>query len=213
MLNDYLNACPLVAILRGVTPEAAVAVAGELIEAGFSIVEVPLNSPDACVSIAALCERFGDSALIGAGTVTDCAQVDRVVEAGGRLIVSPNCDPQVIRHSKALGAASAPGCSTPSEAFAAAQAGADAIKLFPAEMIPPAAIRALRTVLPPLPLLAVGGICAGNMRDYLQAGASGFGLGASLYRADKSSIEIRHSAEQLMAALRAAQTSLASISL
>lgn len=204
MLTDYLDTCPLVAILRGLVPDSAVPVATQLLDAGFTIVEVPLNSPDPYRSIAAIAEYAGDRALIGAGTVTSCEQVERVAEAGGKIIVSPNCNPEVIRHSKRLGLISAPGCCTPSEAFAAIEAGADAVKLFPAEIIPPAAVRAMRAVLPPVPLLAVGGIGAGNLGEYLKAGVDGFGIGSSLFRADKSLQEIRRSADEILGAFRAA---------
>lgn len=205
MLKPYLDHCPLVAILRGLAPDNAVAVADKLLFAGFSVIEVPLNSPDPYDSIAAISQHCGDRALIGAGTVTTCEQVAQVAEAGGKIIVSPNCNPEVIRFSKQCGLVSAPGCGTPSEAFAAIDAGADAIKLFPAEMIPPAAVKAMRAVLPSLPLLAVGGINADNMKEYLDAGVDGFGIGSSLFRPDKSLEEIGRSADSIISTLRNVQ--------
>lgn len=201
MLHHYLEGCPLVAILRGITPDEVIAVGEALIDCGFTIIEVPLNSPDALDSIRALSARFGRRALIGAGTVTSAVQVDAVADAGGRLIVSPNCDTDVIQRSKALHLVSLPGCCTPSEAFAALAAGADAIKLFPATMIPPAAVSALRTVLPSTPLLAVGGIDSADFATYLAAGADGFGTGGSLYRPGRSAAEVRARAEAMVRAL------------
>jgi 2-dehydro-3-deoxyphosphogalactonate aldolase len=204
VLKTFLDICPLIAILRGLTPSNAAAVAECLLGAGFTVMEVPLNSPNPYESIATISKYCGELALVGAGTVTSCEQVEQVAEAGGKIIVSPNCNTEVIRHSKRLGLISAPGCCTPSEAFAAIEAGADAIKLFPAEMIPPAAIKAMRAMLP-LPLLAVGGINAGNMGEYLRAGVDGFGIGSSLFRADKSLGDTRRSAETIVSALRAIQ--------
>lgn len=206
MLKAYLDRCPLIAILRGLPPGSALAVAEQLLVAGFAVIEVPLNSPDPYDSIAAISQYCGDRALVGAGTVTTREQVERVAAAGGRIIVSPNCNPEVIHHSRQEGLISAPGCCTPSEAFAAIEAGADAIKLFPAEMIPPSVVRAMRAVLPSLPLLAVGGINADNMRAYLDAGVDGFGIGSSLFRADKSPHEIRSSADAIVRALRRVQS-------
>jgi 2-dehydro-3-deoxyphosphogalactonate aldolase len=198
MLNTYLQQCPLIAILRGLAPQAAADVAAVLIDAGFAMVEVPLNSPDACQSIQAISARFGHRALIGAGTVTRIEQVEQVAQAGGKIIVSPNCDIRVIERSKKLGLISLPGCCTPSEIYTALDAGADAIKLFPATLIPPAAVAAMRAALPAVPLLAVGGIGSENFADYLRAGVAGFGLGSSLFRPQMSLAEIRENAEHFI---------------
>ena len=182
-LNAWLAACPLVAILRGVKPDEVVDVGGALFGAGIRIIEVPLNSPDPFASIALLSGRFGDSALIGAGTVTEVAQVERIADAGGRLVVMPHSDRAVVEAAKARGLIALPGFATPTEAFAMIDAGADGLKLFPAEGNPPAVLRAMRAVLPKsVPVLPVGSITPDNMAAYRQAGAAGFGLGSALYR-------------------------------
>ncbi len=202
-LADALAQCPLIAILRGVEPEEVIEVGSVLLEAGYSIIEVPLNSPAPLESIALLAERFGEDALIGAGTVVTVADVGRVADAGGRLIVAPNCDAEVIAEAKRMGLVSVPGVATPTEAIAALAAGADALKLFPAEILSSAAVKALKSVLPThLPLIVVGGIHAGNMGEYLDAGASGFGIGSSLYTPDKPLAEIARGAEALVKSIR-----------
>ena len=182
-LNDALARCDLVAILRGVAPGEVVAI-GEVLEAaGFAIVEVPLNSPDPIESIARLAARFGPRLLVGAGTVMSAAQVAMVADAGGRLVVSPHADAAVVRAAKARGMAAVPGFFTPTEAFAMLAAGADALKLFPAEAASPAVLRALRAVLPAgVRVLPVGGIDAGNMSAWRAAGAAGFGIGSAIYK-------------------------------
>lgn len=188
--HQYLAECPLVAIIRGVTPAEAVDIGNAILEAGIRIIEVPLNSPDPLQSIAKLSQRFGDVALIGAGTVLSKAQVVEVQSAGGLLIVSPNTNPEVIRASAAAGLVSCPGYFTPSEGFAALDAGADGLKLFPAEGASPAVIKAQRAVVPKhVPLLAVGGISPTNMGPWLDAGATGFGLGSGLYKPGQSAGE------------------------
>ena len=180
--TTQLEAFPLVAILRGVRPEEVEAIGGSLVRHGFRIIEVPLNSPDPFDSIARLVRRFPD-VMIGAGTVLDPADAERVQAAGGQLVVMPHGDGAVIRRAKALGMACAPGVATPTEAFAALAAGADALKLFPAEGLPPAVMRAWLAVLPRgTALLPVGGITPGNMDPYWAAGARGFGLGSALYK-------------------------------
>ena len=202
-LADALARCPLIAILRGVRPEEAAEVAGVLVEAGFVLIEVPLNSPDPLRSIAILAERFGATTLIGAGTVLETDAVARVAGAGGRLIVSPNADPAVIAETKRQGLISLPGVATPSEAFRTLAAGADALKLFPAEAIPPAAVKALTAVLPKdVPLFPVGGIGPGNMAGYREAGSAGFGIGSSLYTPGKPLADIARDAEAIIGAWR-----------
>ncbi len=197
---------PLVAILRGLEPERAVAVGEVLVESGFDIIEVPLNSPDPLTSIAALIDALGDRALIGAGTVLAEAQVDALAAIGARLVVSPNCNPAVIRRTVGHGMVSLPGVLTPTEMFAALDAGATGLKIFPAEMVSPAIISAVRAVLPPaVPLFAVGGINAGNMGDYLSAGVAGFGIGGSLFKPGKPLAAIATDARSIIAAFNAAR--------
>jgi 2-dehydro-3-deoxyphosphogalactonate aldolase len=179
----YFAECPLVAIIRGVTPADAHDTAAALFEAGIRIIEVPLNSPDPFESIRIISEAFGDRALVGAGTVLAPAGVSRVKEAGGRLIVSPNTNTDVIKAAVAAGLVSSPGYFTPSEAFAAIQAGAHSIKLFPAEAASPAVVKAHKAVLPrDIPLIVVGGVTPQSIPQWLAAGADGFGLGGGLYK-------------------------------
>jgi 2-dehydro-3-deoxyphosphogalactonate aldolase len=182
-LSAALSACPLVAILRGVRPAEVEAVGDALIAAGLRVIEVPLNSPDPFDSIARLARRFGDRALVGAGTVMRPDQVDRLAEAGGRLLVTPHADPALVRAAKRHGMQAAPGFFTPAEAFALLDAGADALKLFPAEAASPAVLRALRAVLPPgTAVLPVGGMDAGSIPAWRAAGAAGFGIGSAIYK-------------------------------
>jgi 2-dehydro-3-deoxyphosphogalactonate aldolase len=205
-LKGALARLPLVAILRGVTPEEALDVGAVLIAAGFSVIEVPLNSPEPCRSIALLAERYGDDALIGAGTVLQVSDVRSVADAGGRLIVSPSMDPDVIAESKRLGLVSVPGILTPSEAFRAISSGADGLKLFPAEAAPPAVLKSLKAVLPgDVPVLPVGGIGTDNMAAYLKAGAAGFGIGSSLYKPGKGLKDLERDAAELVAAFAQTQ--------
>ncbi|MDI3307169.1 MAG: 2-dehydro-3-deoxy-6-phosphogalactonate aldolase [Acetobacteraceae bacterium] len=182
-LADWLARCPLIAILRGIRPEEAVPVGEALVQAGITILEVPLNSPDPVESIRRLAARFGDSALVGAGTVMTEAQVAEVAAAGGRLLVTPHADPALVRSAKARGMLAAPGFFTPAEAFALLAAGADALKLFPAEAASPAVLKALLAVLPKgTPILPVGGMAAETIAPWRQAGAAGFGIGSALYK-------------------------------
>ncbi|WP_428819174.1 2-dehydro-3-deoxy-6-phosphogalactonate aldolase [Microbulbifer sp. MCCC 1A16149] len=209
MLTPYMEACPLVAILRGITPQESVAIAELLTQSGFSMVEVPLNSPDALDSIHRISEKFGNRLLVGAGTVTNTQQVSEVAAAGGRLVVSPNCDPAVINETKYREMVSLPGCCTPSEVFRALALGADAIKLFPASMISPQSVKALRAVLPPVPLFAVGGIGAPDFAAYLKAGVDGFGTGSGLYRPGMEPVEIGRRACEMVATIRGLTTEVA----
>ncbi len=207
MTHTIEGRLPLVAILRGLEPERAVAVGEALVEAGFDIIEVPLNSPDPLASIAALVAALGARALVGAGTVLTEAEVDALAAIGAGLVVSPNCNPAVIRRSRAKGMVSLPGVFTPTEMFAALDAGASGLKLFPAEAASPAVIKAVRAVLPPqVPLLAVGGIGVANMGDYCAAGATGFGIGGSLFKPDKPLADIAADARAIVAAFKAART-------
>jgi 2-dehydro-3-deoxyphosphogalactonate aldolase len=203
-LETALKSCPLAAILRGLRPAEAVEIGRALIDAGFSIIEVPLNSPDPLASIAALAETFGDRALIGAGTVTEPRAVADVAAAGGRLIVMPHGDASVIAEAKASGLACMPGVATPTEAFAALRAGADALKLFPAEAMPPPVVRAMLAVLPKgTRVFPVGGVTPGTMAAYLEAGAAGFGLGSALYRPGDPAARVGERAREFRAALEA----------
>lgn len=190
-LKPWLEGLPLVAILRGVKPEEVVAIGAALVEAGITMIEVPLNSPQPLKSIAALARAFGENVLIGAGTVLDTVDVSRVVEVGGRLVVTPNSDPAVIAACAADELIVVPGFATPTEGLQAARAGADALKLFPAEGIPPAVVKAIKAVLPPaLPILAVGSITPEKILPYWQAGVRGFGLGGSLYKPGDGPAEV-----------------------
>ncbi|MDG0857130.1 2-dehydro-3-deoxy-6-phosphogalactonate aldolase [Roseateles puraquae] len=191
MLHQALQQLPLVAILRGVQPDDVEAVADSLYHEGFRVIEVPLNSPQALESIARLARRMPADALIGAGTVLSADAVRDVQVAGGRLIVMPHADVAVIRVAKARGMACVPGAATPTEAFAALQAGADALKLFPAELVTPPVLKAMRAVLPrELKLLPVGGITPDTMAPYRKAGAAGFGLGSALYAPGMTADEV-----------------------
>ena len=192
---------PIIAILRGVTPDAVLGVAAAILDAGIDRIEVPLNSPDALRSIERLAQTHGGHALIGAGTVTTVAQVDEVHQAGGRLIVSPNCDPAVIARTVALGLESWPGIFTPTDAFAALAAGANGLKLFPGDMAGPQGLRALRAVLPQgTQVFAVGGAGPENFGDWLKAGADGFGIGSALFKPGMSVIQIAENARRIVAA-------------
>lgn len=203
LLATGLHQLPLVAILRGITPVDAPATGQALTDAGFVLLEVPLNSPRPLDSIAALAAQH-PTLLIGAGTVMSAADVRDVHAAGGRLIISPHLDVGVVHEALRLGLACMPGVATPSEAFDAIRAGAHALKLFPAEMIGPAVVKALRAVLPArVPLLPVGGIGTGNMAAYRQAGASGFGIGSSLYTPGQSARQTAQSAQAFVSAWRA----------
>lgn len=204
--DSYLQQLPLIAILRGVTPQEIVPVGLALHEAGFRVIEIPLNSPDPLHSIGLLAAELGDRALIGAGTVLSTEQVAAVAQAGGRLVVSPNCNAQVIQASRRAGLFSAPGVATPSEGFAALEAGAHVLKLFPAEQFNPQIVKAWRAVFAcDVALLPVGGITPANMADYVAAGASGFGLGSALYKPGMGVSEVADNAAAFVAAWQAIQ--------
>ena len=201
-IHDYLRQCPLVAIIRGVTPDDCDAIGQAAFDAGIRIIEVPFNSPDPLASIRKLSANLGDRALVGAGTVLDPSQVAEVKDAGGRLIVSPSTDPAVIRAAVAAGLISSPGYFTPSEAFTAIEAGAHALKLFPAEAATPAVLRAQKAVLPKeVPVIVVGGVTPDAMRSWLDAGADGFGLGSGLYKPGQSAVETAEKARAYVAGL------------
>lgn len=195
-------ACPLIAILRGVRPDEVVAIGEELVAAGFTLIEVPMNSPDPLDSVARLAKALGDRAMIGAGTVLTVDQVMAMRDAGGRMVISPNTNLDVIRASAAAGLVSLPGIATPSEALAALDAGATALKLFPAEAASPVVLKAMRAILPKhVRVLPVGGIVPEGMAPWREAGAAGFGLGSALYKPGMSAAEVGAHARAFVAAL------------
>ncbi len=201
--RSWLDACPLVAILRGIEPADAPAVGEALVDAGFRIIEVPLNSPEPMSSIAGLVEAVGSDTLIGAGTVLDPANVHDIAAAGGRLVVLPHADPAVVSRAKEANMMVVPGVATPTEAFAMITAGADALKLFPAEGLSPAVLKAMSAVLPDdVPLLPVGGISPETMAPWWTAGADGFGLGSALYKPGRPAADVGARARDFMAALK-----------
>ncbi|NYD89430.1 2-dehydro-3-deoxy-6-phosphogalactonate aldolase [Sphingomonas melonis] len=200
---EAFAACPLVAILRGLTPAEAEGVGDALVDAGFTLLEVPLNSPDPLTSISAMAKRYAGRAMVGAGTVLTPEAVEQVAAAGGELIISPNTNTDVIRASVARGLVSLPGYYTPSEGFAALAAGAHALKLFPADGASPGFLKAQRAVLPKtIRVLAVGGISPDTMAPWRAAGADGFGLGSNLYRAGKSVADVARDAAAFVTAAK-----------
>lgn len=200
--TQHFRQCPVIAILRGITPDEIIPVGRALIACGINIIEIPLNSPEPFESIRRLSADARDQAIIGAGTVLSVADVDAVKAVGGQLVVSPNTDAAVIAATVAAGMISVPGYFTPTEAFAAVHAGAHAIKLFPAEAASPSVLKAQRAVLPPtLPIFIVGGVQAVDVAKWISAGASGFGLGGALYRPGQSAQDVHHAAAKFLAAL------------
>ena len=192
---------PLIAILRGVTPDEADSVAAAIVEAGFGAIEIPLNSPDPLVSIEIVARLFGDKILVGAGTVLEAREVDEVAKADAKLVVAPNVDHAVIERVVKLGLIVLPGVATPTEAFAALKAGASGLKLFPGEAIPPEAVRAWRAVLPKaVPLYPVGGVTPERIGPYRRAGASGFGIGSALYKPGAAVDEVARAAQAFVRA-------------
>lgn len=202
--TDVLTTLPLVAILRGLTPDESVEVGEALVAAGFLCLEVPLNSPSPLDSIRRLRDALGERAIVGAGTVLTAQAVRDVAGAGGQIIISPNTDVAVIAEAKAAGLISFPAFYTPSEAFTAIAAGADALKLFPAEAAGPAMLKAMKAVLPKTtPVFPVGGVEPGDVATWRAAGANGFGLGSALYKPGKTAAEVRIAADAFVAAWKA----------
>ncbi len=202
LFDHYFAQCPLVAIIRGVTPGESQGIAQALFEGGIRIIEVPLNSPEPFESISRIAKAFGNRALVGAGTVLDPGDVARVHDSGGRIVVSPNTNPAVIAASVDSGLVSCPGFFTPSEAFEAIGCGAHALKLFPAEAASPKVLKAIRAVIDDsVPILAVGGITPDSLRGWLDGGANGFGLGGGLYKPGQSAEETARKARAYVEAL------------
>lgn len=205
-LRAWLEPCPLVAILRGIQPAEVESIASVLERAGIRIVEVPLNSPSPLESISILSRSFGGRMLIGAGTLTAPSQVEEVAAAGGRLIVTPHADIAIVRAAKDAGLFAVPGFFNPTEAFALLEAGADAIKLFPAEVLGPPMLKALRAVLPKSAILIpVGGVDADQIAPWMAAGAQGLGVGSSLYKPGDNAQAVTAKANALVAAVLAWQ--------
>lgn len=199
----WLAPLPLVAILRGLTPAEAVAIGQSLVDSGFHVLEVPLNSPQPFESIALLQQAFGDRCTIGAGTVRTLADIASVAATGARLVVMPHADTRIIAAAKQAGMYCVPGVATPTEAFAAIDAGADGLKLFPAEQLSPAVLKAWRSILPRgVPLLPVGGISPDRMAEYVVAGADGFGIGSALYAPARNAPETAQRARSFVQAWR-----------
>ncbi len=200
--KDAFRQMPIIAILRGVRPSEAVAIAEAVFESGIRVIEIPLNSPDPLTSVRHVAEELAGRAVVGAGTVLSEAEVDQVADAGGRIIVSPNMDPQVIRKTKARGLVSAPGVMTPSEAFAALAAGADVLKLFPGEFFSLPAIRSLAVVLPKTSVLVlVGGVTPDSIGAFRGSPVAGFGVGSSIYKVGMATVDVKVNAAKFVDAI------------
>ncbi|MDI7773878.1 2-dehydro-3-deoxy-6-phosphogalactonate aldolase [Asticcacaulis sp. EMRT-3] len=207
--QSALATLPLIAILRGLRPSEALAVGEMLVRAGFRIIEVPLNSPDPFDSIKLLVDALGSRAIVGAGTVLTVADVERLAKVGGQICISPNANPDVIRAAKRLGMISFPAFFTPTEAFSAIDAGADAIKLFPAELAGTKGLKAMKAVLPrAIPVFPVGGVEPGNMRDFVEAGAAGFGIGSGVFKPGDTPDAVYKKAQAFVAAWQAMHPAL-----
>ena len=207
MLKEALKQCGLIAILRGIRPDEVESIGKVLYDAGFRIIEVPLNSPEPFESIRVLRDILPANCMVGAGTVLSPAQVLQVKDAEGQLIVMPHSDPEVIRAATAAGLASAPGVATVTEAFAALAAGADILKMFPAEQLGPVVVKAWRAVIPASVMLApVGGITPASLKEFVAAGASAFGLGSALYKPGMSAEQVKQNAEAFVSAWKQTQT-------
>ena len=201
--EDAFRQMPVIAILRGVKPTEAIAIAEAVLESGIRVIEIPLNSPDPLTSIRQVADGLAGRAIVGAGTVLSEAEVDHVVESGGRIIVSPNMDPQVIRKTKARGLVSAPGIMTPSEAFAALAAGADVLKMFPGELFTMPIIRAVAAVLPKTSVLVlVGGVTPDSIGAFRGSPLAGFGVGSSIYKPSMSAADVKVNAAKFVDAIR-----------
>ena len=185
-LSQAMTELPLIAILRGITPNEVLDFAAVLVNNGFKVIEVPLNSPSPYESIKLLSDKYGDQVIIGAGTVVTKEQVDLVKVAGGRIIISPHADADVIRYTKQQQLYSVPGFMSPTEAYSAFHAGADALKLFPADSFGPSGLKAITTIMPDIAVFPVGGVEPSNMQAYVDSGAKGFGLGSGLYKSGMS---------------------------
>ena len=208
-IDDLLasGTAPVVAILRGIAPDAVLAIGQALVEAGIRLIEVPFNSPDPTTSIRMLQEAFGDRAAIGGGTVLDIAMVEALAATGGKILVTPNTDPTVIARGVELGLEPMPGFVTPSEAFRAIAAGARRLKLFPAVALGPVYLKAVREVLPPhVRVWAVGGTSANNFAEWLAAGVEGIGIGGALYKPGDTAAAVRERARALVAAWQSVRT-------
>ncbi|WP_144208151.1 2-dehydro-3-deoxy-6-phosphogalactonate aldolase [Shewanella donghaensis] len=205
-LKEAMSQMPLVAILRGVTPAEVLDVADVLVTAGYRVIEVPLNSPSPYESIKLLSYKYGNDVIIGAGTVVTKEQVDLVEAAGGRIIISPHADAELIRYSKAKDLYCVPGFFTPSDAYAAINAGADSLKLFPADAFGPKGLKAMSVVLPDIDILPVGGVSPDTMQAFLDSGAKGFGLGSGLFKAGMTISQVQQNANAYVDGYRATLT-------